>query len=300
MERRGRGRAETGSTMPTQDIIVGSAGTREGRAALDWALRRAERTTTPVTVLYIADPDSTHDRPDLTTAAESHGELVLERDAFLASTKAPHATVSTVVERGRPSEMLAGRSPEGSLLVLGAHDALSRISPYFSPIIDTVSLARCPVVVVPVRTQEPRPEVVVGFGSQQGRGSALDMAAAEASALQCTLVVVHARSPLELWIPGFVEPSPGVADLAAASLHVLDSAVEPYRRLYPELRIETVAVGELPATALRRRATDATLLVLDPGRHGALASALLGSVVRDLIMDPPCPTMVVPLPPAQD
>jgi nucleotide-binding universal stress UspA family protein len=279
--------------MSTRDIIVGSAGTREGRAALDWALRRAERTTTPVTVVYVADPDSTHGLPGLTAAAESHGELVLERDAFLASTKAPNATVSTVVERGRPTEKLAEHAHEGSLLVLGAHDALSRISPYFSPIIDTVSLARCPVVVVPLRTQEPRPEVVVGFGSERGRGEALEVAAAEAAALNCTLVVVHARSPLELWIPGFVEPYPGAEDLAAASLHVLDAAVEPYRRLYPELRIETVAVGELPATALRRRATDATLLVLDPGRHGELASALLGSVVRDLVMDPPCPTMVV-------
>jgi nucleotide-binding universal stress UspA family protein len=244
-------------------------------------------------VVYIADPDSTHDRPDLTAAAESHGELVLQGDAFLASTKAPHTTVSTVVERGRPSERLAEYSREGSLLVLGAHDALSRISPYFSPIIDTVSLARCAVVVVPVRTQEPRPEVVVGFGTERGRGEALDVAAAEAAALHCTLVVVHARSPLELWIPGFVEPYPGVEDLAAASLHVLDAAVEPYKRLYPGLLIETVAVGDLPAIALRRRATDATLLVLDPGRHGELASALLGSVVRDLIMDPPCPTMVV-------
>jgi nucleotide-binding universal stress UspA family protein len=279
--------------MSTQDIIVGSAGTREGRAALDWALRRAERTTTPVRVVYIADPDSTHDRPDLTAAAESHGELVLQGDAFLASTKAPHTTVSTVVERGRPSERLAEYSREGSLLVLGAHDALSRISPYFSPIIDTVSLAQCAVVIVPLRTQEPRPEVIVGFGTERGRGEALDVAAAEAAALHCTLVVVHARSPLELWIPGFVEPYPGVEDLAAASLHVLDAAVEPYKRLYPGLLIETVAVGDLPAIALRRRATDATLLVLDPGRHGELASALLGSVVRDLIMDPPCPTMVV-------
>jgi nucleotide-binding universal stress UspA family protein len=282
--------------MSMQDIIVGSAGTREGRAALDWALRRAERTSTPVTVVYVADPDSTQGRPDLTVAAESHGELVLERDAFLASTKAPHATVNTVVERGRPAERLVDRAGDDSLLVLGAHDALSQISPYFSPIIDTVSLARCPVVVVPLRSREPRPEVVVGFGSERSRGGALDVAAAEAFALHCTLVVVHARSPLEMWIPGFVEACPGTDHLAAATLHVLDVAVEPYRKLYPGLRIETVAVGDLPATALRRRAADATLLVLDPGRHGALAAALLGSVVRDLIMDPPCPTMVVPMP----
>jgi nucleotide-binding universal stress UspA family protein len=119
--------------MSTRDIIVGSAGTREGRAALDWALRRAERTTTPVTVVYVADPDSTHGLPGLTAAAESHGELVLERDAFLASTKAPNATVSTVVERGRPTEKLAEHAHEGSLLVLGAHDALSRISPTSPP-----------------------------------------------------------------------------------------------------------------------------------------------------------------------
>ena len=157
--------------------------------------------------------------------------------------------------------------------------------------------ARCPVIVVPSKTEKASGPVVVGLdGSLDGRRAALH-AAQEAADRGTALRMLAALSVPQddFWTPA------GAAVAAEATEHhrtsvqsALDEAADWVREHVPGLEITAeVTLGD-PGKLLREASRNAQLVVVGSRGRGAVASALLGSVSRAALHGAESPVMVVP------
>jgi nucleotide-binding universal stress UspA family protein len=120
--------------------------------------------------------------------------------------------------------------------------------------------------------------MVVGYDGSPRAGTAVDWAVGEASRRRAPLLVLNATRPR-----GAEETAERLARDGAARAHGSLGDVD--------VRWGT-ARGDVPR-ALCDAATGADLVVLGPGRHGALADGFLGSVARYVSGHAGCPTVVV-------
>ncbi|WP_406630971.1 universal stress protein [Amycolatopsis sp. WGS_07] len=144
-----------------QDIVVGADGSAGSAAAVRWALAEAEASDRTVAVLraWTFDPLA-----DLESAvARSYEEIAAryrrELDAVVARAcpGADLARMRTAAIDGAPGPALVRASAGAAMLVLGSHGhgrmlrmLVGSVSEY------CLRHARCPVVIVPVRSREER------------------------------------------------------------------------------------------------------------------------------------------------
>lgn len=102
--------------MAPDRIVVGAASTREGRFAVDWALRRAERLGLLVVTVHIQEDLASRHRQD-----SPEQDLVPSASAFSADVIAPHVSVTTHIRRGRVVDQLVEESRTARLVVVGRH-----------------------------------------------------------------------------------------------------------------------------------------------------------------------------------
>jgi nucleotide-binding universal stress UspA family protein len=132
--------------------------------------------------------------------------------------------------------------------------------------------------------------VVVAVGDDS-HGSALDWAAAEASARRCALRVVHAQ-PLRWAVdPTGLFPVVDVFSFQLAAEHLLDSAVRRARAVAPEIEISSAALFGPTVPLLVSQGRRAQLLVL--GRRHARAGTRTRGLLGRLARRSPCPVAVV-------
>lgn len=275
-------------------IVVGIAGTAESRTALDWALRRAESRGSEVSAVYVADPAQAEGREPIAAAGREHGSVVLAREAFHVEAKAPHVRFASEVRSGRPVETLLSESSHADLIVLGAHSRedgtrfLRR-----SPAIELAGRARCAVAVIP-HARAGRHGVVLGVDGTPESSEAARFAADDAVASGEPLTVAYVWSVTEVWVPGFVPDGAHYTRLIEAAQEIVDAQLATLRASHPTLDATSVVTDGAPAATLARLARDARELVV--GTHGrrGLQQFLLGSTSHELLVDPPCPVIVVP------
>lgn len=74
----------------------------------------------------------------------------------------------------------------------------------------------------------------------------------------------------------------------------LELQLSPWPVIYPQVRIQTMAVQDKPAEFLLALTHRARLLVLGRSTRGALLGMIAGSPAQDLLAAAHCPVLVVP------
>ncbi|THJ64627.1 universal stress protein [Arthrobacter echini] len=266
---------------PEEPMLVAVRDPDGDRAVVDWAAARAASLSAPVTVLHaVADPGLLP--PGSSFADEvKRGRELIGREASRVVGEHPDLRVGTYLHCGGIVEALLGLAATAPMLVLGADRKDAASGEFKGSVALQVALnSSAPVVVVPPTDHAAAGSkpggVVVGVDGSGMSRSALLRAAEEAARTGTTLTVVTT-----------------VGAAAEASL-AEPEMLAGVRAQFPGLEVRwTVDDVNGPVRALSLQAAGAALLVI--GRHGsgARSAMSLGSVTHKLLLDPPCPTLVI-------
>ncbi|MEU6413116.1 universal stress protein [Microbispora sp. NPDC046933] len=267
-----------------QEIVVAYDGTRQSRAAIEWAAAECRvRHRAGVTVCQVWDGPYP-ERAEAVAAEERRlAGLRLFEGVRLAERLLPGREVRPVLVRGDPKEILVGLSRNAAMLVVG-HRGLGGLAGLLRGSVSAYAAAHaaCPVVVVGAQAsggnRPPAGGVMVGIDAARPAGPEAD------SALRFAVEIARGRSlPLTaVYATRGREPE---GERALARI------VEPWRRrCRARPAIGTRVVEAPPLPALVACARDAWLLVV--GAHGT-GARLLGSVGQGLLRRAPCPVAVV-------
>jgi nucleotide-binding universal stress UspA family protein len=274
-------------------VIVAVDGGPASRAALDWVLER--RHTVPVrleltTVVELGWSPVGGPADDFQPAYER----ALADAARYVEQAATDVKTTSVVRRGLPVDELVRASADADLLVIGTNKTGVLVGAVHGTVpLRLAAHARCTVAVVPAGWSAGGDCVVVGVEDDIEMDAPLAVAAAEAEARGLPLKLVHAWS-----IPATLGVDFGAAvpfdALIEAHEDILARAVERLRAGHPMIPVTTVLMQGSAAPALVDVAASAAVLVVGTHGRGAVAGLILGSVSHDVLLNMPCPVLVVP------
>jgi nucleotide-binding universal stress UspA family protein len=160
-----------------------------------------------------------------------------------------------------------------------------------------VHRAHVPVIVVPpkpiVETGPTMHKIVVGLDGSPGSLQALEWAYGEALLSGAELTAVHG------WIYPYAGPRTSVSEprtqMQLDAMEELKTSLESLgaRLTSGSIHMHPKLVEQSPAEALLDEGRDADLIVVGSRGHGALRSALLGSVSRTVVQHAMCPVAVI-------
>jgi nucleotide-binding universal stress UspA family protein len=253
-------------------IIVGVHGSAAGLAAVRLGAREAVVRGQPLRVVHAFSwpgPRFADDFPDWATARREAAHIV-EDAVATAERTVPGVRVHGEVVDGAAARELLRLSHTGELIVLGDDDlASSPRLPVTSVLVQTVSRARCPVVIAR-GIRPPAGPVIVGFDGSPAARRALLYGAAEARRRRAAFEVVHVV--------------PDDASVAAGRQLLKESVAE-----IPEAEIR-VLVGD-PAPTLVRVSRRGRIMIVGPTGRGR--AGLLGSSALELLRRCASPTVFV-------
>jgi len=281
-------------------ILVGLGGSG-GWQALAWAIDEATTTGADLALLHACPPDS-----PLGTRAPSPSLAIIELfdpslARAIASTRARLGAdrVQLRLLPGRPGPLLATAAARADLVVVGPPARRHR-GGYGSTTHHVLAHAPSPVMVVrPISAGYDAPllgHVVVGVDGHGDPGPALEFAFERAASHRCVLAAVHVtgRRREDYWFDESTLSTHFSAE--PASLELLQRAVEPWMRRYPQVLVKCAVFGGRPLPGLIRAAHGARLLVVGDHGHGQLGPAgraLLGSVAHGAVDEATGPVAVV-------
>lgn len=207
--------------------------------------------------------------------------------------------VETEVREGPTSSVLIDAAREASLLILG-----SRGLGGFSRLVLGSTSTQCathapvPTAIIPQEAPvRPAQRLVVAFDGSDNSMTALQWALGFAHAdavIDC--VMVWDVTPIVVGADQFFFPE--ASDLARERFdHLVQQVLDRARDDQPDAELATVHrhfVEGRPRAELSRVADDADLLVMGARGHGAIGSAILGSVSTWLLHQVERPMVVVP------
>jgi nucleotide-binding universal stress UspA family protein len=278
-------------------IVIGYDGSSFSHAALTWALDEANRSATPVELIYADEWPVLAPAPSMVPAPalrpESYVDEVItgtmNRAVAEAKRTHPLVDVSTTTVRAHAVAVLIERSRTARLMVLGVRGR-SLVAGLFGSVVSAVTArAHCPVVVV---HGDPPADaaVVAGIDDSAIAPAVLAFAAQQATARKVPLRIIHAWPP----VTGLWEETPIVTGVVTGSeRQPFDEMVTLVRDTYPDLRIDAEALVEHPAAALTTASATAQLLVVGTRGRGALRGLLLGSISQHMLRHAACPIAVI-------
>jgi len=222
-------------------------------------------------------------------------ESALEESGAAIRDRLPGASVETTVLWGLPPDVLVDVSKRADLLVLGSDK-----TGFFQGLVSgTLPLrvaahSHCPVVVVPAGWSPGEPRVVVGVALDATDAAPIEIAAREAERSGGGLRLLHAVTlPQSLLVEDLITTET-YDEVAEARTRMLALAVEEVRARHPGLEVSTALPRGRAVVALVDEARDGALVVVGTHRRRALARLILGSVSHDVLLNAPCPIIVVP------
>lgn len=142
--------------------------------------------------------------------------------------------------------------------------------------------------------------VVVGLGDARDDIPELSWAAREASVRNRPLHIIRAYNAAAATLPWDNMTDHAIeSEMRSSALRRLRRAVTAVRGIYPDLVVHADAVHGIPWQVLGEAAASAELTVVGSRRHGALGSALLGSVSSLVAARGPGPIVVAANPPGE-
>ena len=261
----------------SEHIIVGIDDSGPSRAALRWALHRAESTGADVVLKHVVDDEWGQLGSDYARQETLDGERVLE-DALRTSIPSGRSVAATLTH-GSPAWTLAREAEPDDLIVIGSHKTgylRGRVLGTRSIVV--ASAARCSVVVVPEENLSYRHGVVVGVTADPACHAAVICGALEARRLGQELSLVHV--------------APDTAETAETSHAVLASAAELAAATAPELVVRRRISNRRRSAALLDASRSAVLLVLGESRIDLDRAGFIGSVTHEVLLNLTSPVMI--------
>ena len=262
-------------------VAVGDAGTGQ---AVEWAAAEAAARGAQLRVVHAERLWWAVDPAGLVPAVDVCSSRLTAEDIVDAAVRrardvAPEIEISRRVVFGPPVPLLVSQGRRAQLLVLGGGGTQARRRRALSVCRRIARWAPCPVAIVrPLPSGQPAgtlPRVVVGVGPSGARTAALEVAFRAAVQRALPVTVVHA------WTP-----EPHTAEERVRG--TLVGALEPWRRRFPDVAVETVLTDADPVPALVRHSQGAAMLVVGSRARAACA----GSVGRSVAEQARCPVVV--------
>lgn len=280
--------------LVNRSIVVGVDHSAPSQAALDWAMRRAERVKSDVTLVHVVNDYWVAEEYAYYDRVMESARGLLEKAAARAGEIAPGVSVRTELRNGEIVRVLSDLSEDAALVVVGT-DKKGRIE---GEIFGTVSLqvatmSLSPVAVIPLMPPDARSGIVVGVDGSEHSLDAVSFAAAEADRSGQDLHVVYACRIPNPWILRDIPEESITKRIEEEEKVVLAESVAGLTDRYPDLVVhQHLETEQFPAKALVTAAANAQLLVVGSRGRGALKWLLMGSVSHEVLLHIPCPTVV--------
>lgn len=268
-------------------VVIALDGSKHGVLTLEWGLAEAERRKAAV-VLARAYRDPPEFGPPAWYPAGGTVPIdaAEEAKAFLltqlkqATTRSPGLVITMLPLHGSEVVVLRDLSRTAQLLVVGAHGyagnprRLGRVPAHLA------MHALCPTAVVKEGPDEGA--VVVGVDGSASSLAAAGVAAREATARGCPLVVLHAHpTTAESWTDErSTHQHRQQVDAARRSTEDLATML---RSRHPAVDVRADVQLADPADALVDASADASLVVVGSRGIGAFRGMLLGSVSAEVV-----------------
>ncbi len=290
-------------TAHERAVVVGVDWSDAGRAAVELAAASAWDRHLPLHLVHVLEPPLYPVRSvlgridDLELMLRKAGQRLLDEAVEVLALAYPALPVRTELRHGSVVEHLVTASRTAERMVLGSRGAgvFSELL-VGSTTLQVVSLAACPVVVVPVppTSDLPRHGVVVGVDGSPLSQDALAFAFEAAAVLDEPLAALHAwTDPTRLapfaQLPLVYDP----ALVAHEERLVLAESMAGFTAEYPDVKVESLVVHDHPVHALIAAAALARLLVVGSRGRGAVGALLLGSVSHGVLHHATGPVAVV-------
>ena len=260
---------------PSPTVVVGIDGSRSALDAALWAVDEAISRDIPLRLIYAIDPANTAGTDPEDAARDLAKAEVAVRYAFTAveSTNKP-VKIEVEILQDRPTRALLEASRWAAMVCVGSlglkHSAHGRIG---STAAALASSAHCPVAIVrghdPLQTE------------QQWVVAELDEAPASEGVLRRALEQAQRRgAPLRVLVTwqsrfGDVHDGHAVADGNRLAKAQLDRRLAHWRKRYPDLDVQAVAVHGSTLNFLTKNASSIQLLVAGHERAQGI-NALVG------------------------
>ncbi|MFF9060384.1 universal stress protein [Streptomyces sp. NPDC014882] len=291
-------------TVAAGTVTVGLDGSRESRAAAEWAAGEAQLRALPLRLVQVweplPEPMAQAPLPDAETGRHQAGRIPRETAGELRLSH-PGLDVRTEQLPGGPAEVLCRAAAEAELLVLGSR-GMSGIGGFLVGSVGLAVVAHAERPVVLVRTPgtadghgtgDAHGPVVLGLDTGRPSEELIEFALTEAARRGAAVRVVHGWSPKPSYAyalsvdPGFHET------LAQYESTALNELLHPWREKFPDLEIVAESRYGSPAAQLVEASRDARLVVVGrrtrrgPGAH-------VGHVTHAVLHHCTAPVAVVP------
>lgn len=274
------------------NVVVAVDGGEASAAALDWVVDRARSVDMRVEVTTVVDIDW-FPQVNADPVMLEH-ERIVEEAGKRIMLSGVSAEVSTTVRHARRVPGIVDASRRADLLVIGSHKTRGAVGLVYGTLpLAVAARTHCPLVVVPVDWNPGGERVIVGVDDETG-AAAMAFAAAEAEREDDSLVAVRAWDVPPLVNSAWEAMESPIEAFESSERAVLDAAVARIAAAHPDLPVDAVLEYGRPSVVLSQRAEGARLAVVGTHGRGRLAGLLLGSVSHDLLMNMPCPVVVVP------
>ncbi len=285
-------------------ILVGVDGSDASYQALDWAVAEAKKLSWRLHIVCV------YSLPSFSATSIDGGYAILDDSQIVAGAQSVVADavqragtqveVSSAVEAGDPTTVMAELSKDAGLIVIGKHRGsgvadrlLGAVSSSLPP------LAHCPTVVVPFMgadapVKSPVKKIVVGVDNSDSARCALKHAIREAELWDAQLTAFSAIALVQgagamAWVPTPIDHD----ELLTSVREGLSQTVDEVLGDKP-LKVECRVLDGSAAALLTEFSTAVDLIVVGTRGRGGFTGLLLGSTSQTVMARSSCPVMVVP------
>jgi nucleotide-binding universal stress UspA family protein len=295
-------------------VTVGLDGSRESRAAAEWAAREAQLLGLPLKLVHIWEPVPAPmaQAPLLGAETQQHWTERIPREAA-AGIRLRHPGLDVISEHvsGRPSEVLLDAARDAELLVLGSR-GLSGIGGFMVGSVGLAVVAHAERPVVLVRAEEmatdehemdptgipsaatPFRPVVLGLDIESPDDDLIEFAFAAAARRNTSLRVVHGWNPPAYYAYGLATDLELHGALARRETTALTEFLHPWREKHPDVEVTEECHYGTPGNHLVDAAREASLVVVGRRIRRNPFGAHIGPVTHAVLHHSTAPVAVVP------
>ncbi|MEU1192949.1 universal stress protein [Streptomyces sp. NPDC005859] len=297
-----------------RSITVGLDGSRESRAAAEWAAREAKLRGLPLKIVHVWEPvpGPMAQAPLLGAETHQHWTEKIPREAAEGvRLRHPGVEVSTEQVSGHPGDALAEAAKGAELLVLGSR-GLSGIGGFMVGSVGLSVIAHMDRPVVVVRAlevaadeHETDPEgvpsaatpflpVVLGLDVEHPDETLIEFAFDTAKRRATSLRVVHGWNPPPYYAYG-TPADPALHEaLALGDAEALAEVLRPWRTKFPDVEVVEESRYGSAAVHVVDAAREASLVVVGRRIRHSPFGAHIGHVTHAVLHHSTAPVAVVP------